>query len=125
MLAYLPTQKMNSSFCFMFLRKFSLSSNNNIMNLNQASLYRPRQLSELVKRPEELFNTSFKTPKILRLHHNFLSKRQVHQNTNMREGNESSQTPLLAIVKEIFSLKDGGATNLVVEVRKFTYRSTL
>lgn len=125
MLVYLPTQKMNSSFCFKFLRKFSLISNNNIMNLDQASLYRPRQLSELVKRPEELFNTPLKTPKILRLHHNFLSKRQVHLNTNIREGNESSETPLLAIVKEIFSLKDGGATNLVVEVRKFTYRSTL
>lgn len=95
------------------------------MNLDQASLYRPRQLGELVKRPEELFNTPLKTPKILRLHHNFLIKRQVHLNTNIREGNESSETPLLAIVKEIFLLKDGGATNLVVEVRKFTYRSTL
>lgn len=118
MLAYLPTQKMISRSCFRFLRKFSLSSNNNIMNLNQASLYRPRQLSEIVKRPEELFNKSFKAPTILRLHHNFLSIRQVHQNTNIREG--TSETPLLAIVKEIFSLKDGGATNLVVEVRKFT-----
>lgn len=96
------------------------------MNLDQASLYRPRQLSKLVKRPEELFNTPLKTQSIiLRFHHNFLSKRQVHLNTNIREGNESSETPLLAIVKEIFSLKDGGATNLVVEVRKFTYRSTL
>lgn len=95
------------------------------MNLDQASFYRPRQLSELVKRPEELFNRPLKTPKILRLHHNFLSKRQLHLNTNIREGNESSETPLLAIVKEIFSLKDGGATNLVVEVRKFTYRCTL
>lgn len=125
MLAYLPTQKMKSSFCFKFLRKFSLISNNNIMNLDQASLYRPRQLSKLVKRPEELFNTPLKTPIILRYHHNFLSKRQVHLNTNIREGNESSETPLIAIVKEIISLKDGGATNLVVEVRKFTYRSTL
>lgn len=107
---------MNSNFSFRFVRKFSLSSNNNSINLDQALLY--RQLSEFVRHPEELLNTPFKTPRIFRLHHNFLNKRQVHQNANIREANESSETPLLAVVKEIFSLKDGGATSLVVEVRK-------
>lgn len=107
---------MNSNFSFRFVRKFSLSSNNNSINLDQALLY--RQLSEFVRHPEEFLNTPFKTPRIFRVHHNFLNKRQVHQNANIREANESSETPLLAVVKEIFSLKDRGATSLVVEVRK-------
>lgn len=108
---------MNRYFCFRFLRKFSLSSNNNLINIDQALLFN-RQLSELVRHSEQLLNRPCKTPRTLRLHHNFLYGRQVHQNANIREVNELSVTPLLAVVKEIFTLKDAGATSLVVEVRK-------
>lgn len=117
MIANLSTQKMNSTFGFRFMRKVCLTFNNkNVINVDQSLWH--RQLSGLFRHPEELLIAPFRTPRILRLHHKFLHGRQVHQNANIREANESSETPLLVVVKEVFSLKDRGATSLVVEVRR-------